>query len=68
LFFFSFSSFHTGGCAAPALSIASCSLARVRQGQSDRWCSAQTRTVDEGIKSVKKLNRKFWKPRRKDAA
>lgn len=51
--------FHTGRYAAPALSIASYFLARVRQGQSDHLCSAQTRTVEEDVKSVKKLNKKF---------
>lgn len=58
-FIFIFPSFHTAGCAAPALSIASYSLARVRQGQSDHLCSAQAGTVEEGIKSVKKLNKKL---------
>lgn len=52
----------------PATYIASYSLARVRQVQSEHLHSAQTGTVEEGVKSVKKWNKKFWTPRRKDDA
>lgn len=41
-------------------------LGQSQVGLSDHSCSAQTGTVEEGVKSVKKLKNKFWKPRRKE--
>lgn len=39
--------YQTHQCAAPALFLSSYSLEREKQGQSDRFCSAQAKTAED---------------------